>query len=205
MTVVSSYHGLSRLGAIVGGRGGATGRVGAAIGGGILVGACGPATGGPGRGGSGPCGMGTGRCGTCGAGRGGSAGECGAAAGAIDGRPTGRASGGPLCGCANGGGCGVRAAGCDIGVTGRGTPEWPAAGAAPAAPKHSEPSATTVSGCSRVVGATPSSVWIRWAASGMRLRAADQEDADQVLPGCSRAAAIGLCQAVRPCGPAAAG
>src|SRR6266508_1273890 len=79
------------------------------------------------------------------------------AAGATIGGETGRAAGGET-GRAAGGETG-RAGGVD---TGRGTPET-APPRPTAAPMHRAPSTTTVSGWSRVVGATPSSVWIRWA------------------------------------------
>ncbi|WSG37647.1 hypothetical protein OHA72_40510 [Dactylosporangium sp. NBC_01737] len=68
---------------------------------------------------------------------------------------TGTADTGRCCCCCGGGG-----------VTVRGIPD--ARTGADGAPMHSAPSTTTVSGCSRVVGATPSSVWIRCAARGIR-------------------------------------
>src|SRR6266545_1296214 len=96
--------------------------------------------------------------------RGGLAGPAVAGAAGLDGGETGGESAGEMGG--ETGGASAGETGCVD--TGRGTPET-APPRPTAAPMHRAPSTTTVSGCSRVVGATPSSVWIRWAASGIRL------------------------------------
>ena len=81
----------------------------------------------------------------------------------------------------------------DIGGTGRGIPDTGRCNRPPATPgpppTASTPSTTTVSGCSKVVGATPKEVWIKCAANGIRLDPPTKKIPTRSL-GCNRAPVI---------------